>query len=110
MAGKDWKSEFEDSYQTLKSAIRSNKRAPVEQAELDRSTAGAFPGGPDLKPGDCVQDPSLGRCLVHKIEDLYVHMAPTNGSVIKLSLHTSFFTPDSIEKGGQRIFLMSPGE
>ncbi len=83
-------------------------RDPVDQAELDRASAGAFPGGPLLKSGDWVLHPDHGRCLVRSIEKASVALIDKRCTAIELNLEATDFKPDSIESGKQRIFSMSP--
>ena len=83
-------------------------RDPVDQAEHDRSSAGAFPGGPLPEGEDWVLHPDFGRCQVRTVEPPLVHLVDETGRKIELSLETTRFTPDSIESGQLRVFTMSP--
>ena len=65
-----------------------------------------FPGGSALQAGDTVLNQKFGRCTVHRIVSGFVHMAPENGRVIKLSQNIVTFTPAFIEDG-RRVFSTS---
>jgi hypothetical protein len=101
---------FQAYIEAIENAAQWHKRTPVEQAEFDRAVAGAFPGGPNLKPGDWVLHPEAGRCQVLAIEDPVVRLGAASGAVLELSLTTSAFAPDAIEKGGERVFSVAPRE
>lgn len=97
--------DFQDA---IESARKWHKRSPIEQAEHDRSSAGAFPGGPLPKCEDRVLHPEFGRCQVLEVEPPMVRLVDDSGRAIELSLETTLFTPDSIESGELRVFAMSP--
>ena len=105
MASNDPLQDFQDA---IESASRWHKRTPVEQAEHDRASAGAFPGGPFLRVNDWVLHPDFGRCQVLAIEPPSVHLADKLGRAIELRQDAAEFTPDSIESGKVRVFSMSP--
>lgn len=73
---------------------------------LGPPSADSFPGGKTLMPGDQVDHPKFGRCTVHRIVGDFVHLAPVNGRVIRLSQNIVSFTPALIEKG-RRVFYTS---
>jgi hypothetical protein len=77
---------------------------PAEDSPAVKESA--FPGGNKLQPGDSVQHEKFGRCTVHRIVSGFVHMAPVNGRVIKLSQNIVTFTPAFI-KDGRRVFSTS---
>ena len=81
-------------------------RASAQRKDDPEAQADGFPGGTSLQAGDIVQDEKFGRCTVHKIVGEFVHMAPENGRVVRLSQNIVSFTPDLIEDG-RRIFSIS---
>lgn len=98
--------------QTLQSTPEaSTSWADVARASSDRTAEATnsedgFPGGNALQAGDLVLHETFGRCTVHKIIGEFVHMAPENGRVVKLSQDIVSFTPDLIEDG-RRVFSTS---
>lgn len=72
----------------------------------DAATDEEFPGGDELRAGDSVDHERFGSCTVHRIVGEFVHMAPENGRVIKLSNNILSFTPAFIEDG-RRVFSTS---
>ena len=81
-------------------------RASAEIKEVPAATTAEFPGGNELQAGDAVDHETFGRCTVHRIVGEFVHMAPENGRVIKLSNNILSFTPAFIEDG-RRVFSTS---
>jgi hypothetical protein len=81
-------------------------RASADLPTEPQASEDSFPGGNDLQAGDIVQHEKFGRCTVHKIVGEFVHMAPENGRVVKLSQLVVSFTPDLIEDG-RRVFSTS---
>ena len=79
---------------------------PAPDANLPAPAVQDFPGGSELQAGDTVLHQKFGRCTVHRIVSGFVHMAPENGRVIKLSQNIVTFTPAFIEDG-RRIFSTS---